>query len=219
MLSCRAHFHCLAGFRDAFISASALLFSVKKQMRVKILNGEASLLLKLFFHVVVVHWLYVVRVMPNSHQARSQRVELGLPLPWIFHIILPYSLEPREKGFPHAHDAHTHTDTLLTLYLASLAKIRVELGVRGLEHTRGGEDWCQLLRDSPLKILATSLIRTNATKLFCGVVASRWVLIGHYTGVRERHKGSDVPSCRSELVDKERVSFSEWFTDLCVWPQ
>jgi len=70
--------------------------------------------------------------MPNSHQGRSQRAEPGLPLPWIFHIIIPYSLEPREKGFPHAHDA------LLTLFLAWLAVIRVELGVRRLEHTRGG---------------------------------------------------------------------------------
>ena len=39
---------------------------------------------------------------------------------------------------------YPYTQTLLTLLLAYLAAIRVELGVRDLKHMHGGEAWYQM---------------------------------------------------------------------------
>jgi len=52
---------------------------------------------------------------------------------------------PDSYWLPQTHIPRTHTDTLLTLFLAFLTVIRVELGVRGSEHMRVGEAWCHML--------------------------------------------------------------------------
>jgi len=52
---------------------------------------------------------------------------------------------PDSYWLPQTHIPRTHTDTLLTLFLAFLTVIRVELGVRGSEHMRVGEAWYHML--------------------------------------------------------------------------
>ena len=137
----------------------------KKQMRVKYWTVKLLCYLSCSFTLSLCtdYTLYVLCPVHTRHVARER--SSGSPSLGFSTLFYHTAWSPERRASP-THTTHTHTDTLLTLFLASLAKIRVELGVRGLEHTRGGEDWCQMLKDSPLKILATSLLRTNATKLF-----------------------------------------------------
>jgi len=137
MLSCRAHFHCLAGFRDAFISTSALLFSVKNRCAWTYWTVKLHCYLSCSFTLSLCtdYTLYVLCPVHTRHVARERSP--GSPFLGLSTLFYHTARSPERRAFP-THTTRTHTDTLLTLFLASLAVIRVELGVRGLEHTRGG---------------------------------------------------------------------------------